>query len=106
VLVHCAAGKDRTGIVVATVLTLVGVPREQVLADYLRTNENLEHLLARLEAAGRHLPAVSKRLLGVDAAALTAVLDEMESHPDGIRGHLVSHGADPADLDAIVARFT
>ncbi|MCF7549701.1 tyrosine-protein phosphatase [Pseudonocardia sp. WMMC193] len=107
-LVHCAAGKDRTGIVIATVLRLVGVPRAQVLADYAATNANLEPLFARLRASGAHLPGVdddAEALLGVDPAALEAVLDDLESHPGGLRGYLVANGADPAHLDAITARL-
>ncbi|MCF4121881.1 tyrosine-protein phosphatase [Antribacter sp. KLBMP9083] len=41
VVVHCAAGKDRTGLVVAMALTLAGVPEEAVVADYVLTNERL-----------------------------------------------------------------
>lgn len=38
VLIHCTAGKDRTGLAVAALLTLLGVGREPCLADYLLTN--------------------------------------------------------------------
>lgn len=38
-VLHCTAGKDRTGIAAALVLLALGVPRETVLADYLLTNE-------------------------------------------------------------------
>jgi len=35
---NCAAGKDRTGVAAALLLTALGVPRETVIADYLLTN--------------------------------------------------------------------
>jgi protein-tyrosine phosphatase len=38
-IVHCAAGKDRTGIAIALLLALLGVPEETIVADYLLTNE-------------------------------------------------------------------
>lgn len=38
-LFHCFAGKDRTGLAAAMVLTLLGVPKEEIFADYMRTNE-------------------------------------------------------------------
>jgi protein-tyrosine phosphatase len=38
VLVHCAAGKDRTGIAIALLLALLDVPRETIAEDYLLTN--------------------------------------------------------------------
>ena len=37
-MVHCSAGKDRTGIAVALVLLALGVPREAVIDDYVLTN--------------------------------------------------------------------
>lgn len=42
VVVHCTAGKDRTGIVIALALSAVGVDRATVVADYARTQANLE----------------------------------------------------------------
>ena len=38
-LVHCAAGKDRTGIQVALILHVLGVPRETIVADYMRSSK-------------------------------------------------------------------
>ena len=39
---HCSAGKDRTGIAAALILTALGVPREQVFADYILTNSAMD----------------------------------------------------------------
>jgi protein tyrosine/serine phosphatase len=50
-LVHCAAGKDRTGVVVALALSAVGVPREEVVADYVATGERIEQILDRLRSS-------------------------------------------------------
>src|SRR5271156_6629966 len=47
-LVHCAAGKDRTGVVVALALTAAGVRRQAVVADYAATGERTEAILGRL----------------------------------------------------------
>ena len=51
VLVHCAAGKDRTGVVVALALAAAGVSRDAVVADYVATGYRLEAVLARLLAS-------------------------------------------------------
>jgi protein tyrosine/serine phosphatase len=48
VLVHCAAGKDRTGVVVALALDAAGIDRDAIVADYLATAERIESILARL----------------------------------------------------------
>ena len=47
-LVHCAAGKDRTGTLVALALTLVGAEREAVVADYAASSERAQQILDRL----------------------------------------------------------
>jgi len=47
---HCAAGKDRTGVLSALLLGLLGVDDELIVADYALTGENLEAILARLSA--------------------------------------------------------
>ncbi|MFP3381581.1 tyrosine-protein phosphatase, partial [Bacillus sp. SIMBA_069] len=57
VLVHCTAGKDRTGLVVALALLAAGVDREDVVADYAQTADNLagpwaDAMLERMRAAG------------------------------------------------------
>lgn len=48
VLTHCFAGKDRTGFVVATVLEAIGVDRDIIVADYLRSNEAVPELRAQI----------------------------------------------------------
>ncbi|BBU24960.1 hypothetical protein MYXE_47500 [Mycobacterium xenopi] len=48
VLAHCFAGKDRTGFVIAVVLEAVGLDRDEILADYLRSNDAAPHLRARI----------------------------------------------------------
>ena len=47
-IVHCAAGKDRTGVVVALALTVAGVEPEVIVADYVATNERIEAIIERL----------------------------------------------------------
>ena len=48
VLLHCAAGKDRTGVATAVTLAAIGVCPEAIVADYLRTEERLDGLLDRI----------------------------------------------------------
>ena len=45
---HCAVGKDRSGVLAAILLSLLGVTREAIVADYVATAQNMERLLARL----------------------------------------------------------
>lgn len=48
VLVHCFAGKDRTGFSIALALEVIGVPRDAILADFLRSNEAVGRLRDRI----------------------------------------------------------
>lgn len=104
VLVHCTAGKDRTGIVVAVLLRAVGVRRADIVTDYLRTEANLPRLWVALRAAGVSPPR-NRALLGVQAGALEAVLDEVEGAPGGVAGWLAAHGVSRADLQRLSDRL-
>ena len=89
VLIHCAAGKDRTGILAALTHHLVGVHPDDIVEDYLLTNDEarferraplaLQHLA---EATGRQPdPAVARMVMGVDAVFLdTAFKALAEAH--------------------------
>jgi len=47
---HCAAGKDRTGVISAIVLGLLGVPDDVIVADYVATQDNLDAIVERLNS--------------------------------------------------------
>ncbi len=79
-LVHCAAGKDRTGVVVALALSLVGVSRAAVVADYVRSAERAPLILERLRATAAYGPG----LQGVTAAQIAPVATSMEGFLDAV----------------------
>ena len=60
-LVHCAAGKDRTGVVVALALTVAGVPAQAVVADYAATGERTEAIMARLRRSRLYSRDINSR---------------------------------------------
>ncbi|MFB9723755.1 tyrosine-protein phosphatase [Planobispora longispora] len=53
-VVHCAAGKDRTGVVCALALEIAGATREAIVDDYVATGERIEGILARLRASSTY----------------------------------------------------
>jgi hypothetical protein len=110
-LVHCVAGKDRTGVVVAAVLAAVGVPDRAIVADFVRTNDNLDAILKRIAQARPDLPAeafadVPLSLLQAPAEAIAVVLDILASHPGGAAGWLVDHGLSASQLARLRDRLT
>lgn len=92
VLVHCAAGKDRTGVSVALVLRLLGVPHEDVVGDYLLTEHARAAIDARLHRDVEPLYPVSYYL--VVPEAIEAVLEVWDAHPGGVEGWFVEAGGD------------
>lgn len=80
-LFHCTTGKDRTGWAAAALLTLLGVPRETVYADYLRSNDYIIPAYQKaIDAfvAGGGDPTIPAAILGVKKEYLDAAFDEME----------------------------
>jgi protein-tyrosine phosphatase len=81
-VVHCTAGKDRTGVAVALVLEALGVPRELVVADYVLTNEavDLAAQLLGMSGTGIGLAETSEPIMALPPVARAAVLDAHESY--------------------------
>jgi len=86
-LVHCAAGKDRTGVSVAMVLALLGAKRDDIVDDYLATARHQAEIQARFrrmyKTRSAELPAA---YVATPIEAITGVLDTWEQHPGGPLG--------------------
>lgn len=101
VIVHCAAGKDRTGMVVALALSAVGVEREAIIADYALTGERIGAIMARLRSSETYrqdLEGVSDESRLPRAEYLERVLEVLDERHGGPAGWLAEHGFDPAPL--------
>jgi protein-tyrosine phosphatase len=83
-LVHCTAGKDRTGFAVAMLLLAIGVTRDDVMADYLLSNASFETARLRFDTGGRltsleaRAPGAVAAVVGVHADYLHAAMRRME----------------------------
>jgi protein tyrosine/serine phosphatase len=114
VLIHCAAGKDRTGILAALTHHLASVHRDDITEDYLLTNDEarferraplvLQHLA---EAAGRQPKEdVVRLVMGVEAPFLDAAFAAIGEAHGSIDGYLTSAlGVDAALREKIEARL-
>jgi len=104
VLVHCAAGKDRTGIGVALVLRLLGVDQGQVVADYLLTTHAKEAIDLRL-GRSYEAPSIPLAFFEVVPDALVEVMEVWDSHPGGVEGWFLAAGGTPDSLGRLRDRF-
>ncbi|PRI12398.1 tyrosine-protein phosphatase [Leucobacter massiliensis] len=98
VLVHCTAGKDRTGLASALLLSLAGVSREDILADYAVTDEKLAgpfgaELTALVTSLGVPLtPRLETLATRAPEAAMASALDWVEAQYSGAPGYLRAGG--------------
>lgn len=93
-LIHCAAGKDRTGVSVALLLRLLGASRDDVVADFLETQHAEQAISSRLrKLPGRqHRAALPPEFLAVPVEAIEGVLDVWDAYEGGVHGWFVDVG--------------
>jgi protein-tyrosine phosphatase len=98
---HCAAGKDRTGILAAIVLALCGVSDDVIAADYALSTEAMERMVAWFkvtypdEAAGaKDAPAA---FLAAHPASIRGLLDEVRVRHGSVEAYVEAIGV-PADV--------
>jgi protein-tyrosine phosphatase len=115
-IVHCTAGKDRTGVVIAVLLRILGVPQDAIYADYLRSNDAVSMQMAHLKSASAQQGAASplaalppdsiKVLMGVDRSYLEAAFAAMDERFGSFDGY-VKDGLKltPADVAALRSRL-
>jgi protein-tyrosine phosphatase len=102
-LIHCAAGKDRTGVSIALLLRLVGVSREAIVEDYLATAAAEQAISGRLRrgAGWRHRAALPPAFFAVSSAAIEGVLDVWDAHEGGVHGWFRSVGGDDSTVERL-----
>jgi len=98
ILVHCAAGKDRTGIICALTHHVAGVHDDDIWADYLLTNEP-ERLAARLPVM-REMVRTQTGRLASDEALMTAMGVEAEYLAEAFAAIREAHGSLDGYLEA------
>jgi protein-tyrosine phosphatase len=107
-LVHCAAGKDRTGVVVALALTAAGVCAQDVVDDYAASGDRAEAIVARLRRSRTYARDIDSKPVTahrVRPETMAAFLEQMESRHGGVAGWLADHGFGPEDLQLLRAKM-
>jgi protein-tyrosine phosphatase len=102
---HCAAGKDRTGVLAALVLGGLGVDSDVIVADYGLTREAMLRLLAWVEANNTEMAAPMGTppsfMLSANPQAMANVIDGLIADHGSIQGYLATIGIGAAVLGAL-----
>jgi protein-tyrosine phosphatase len=99
-LVHCAAGKDRTGTLVALALTLAGAERDAVVADYAASSERAQRIVDRLLASDTYAENLRGRPLSSHLSrpeTMRAFLEHVDETYGGVEPMLARLGWTPED---------
>lgn len=108
-IVYCSAGKDRTGLAVALILSAAGVDDEAIAADFVRTELALSPETRRdLEGRARRA-GVSEAVLALQMEApreaITSVLSHIQRHFGGAAAYLQAYGCPESHLSRLRERL-
>jgi protein-tyrosine phosphatase len=88
---HCAAGKDRTGVISAVLLGVLGVPRDLIVADYALSSQNIDAIIARVMSMKGYEDTLQKMpadTLHAKPETMETVLTHIDSKYGSMAGYL------------------
>lgn len=102
---HCAAGKDRTGLLAALVLGALGIEAPDIVADYALTQATMERFVERIRSESTEgaslIDAAPQVFFAAEPAAMTRVLDDLERDHGSVRGFVQAIGVEADVLDRL-----
>src|ERR1700728_1602634 len=107
-IVHCAAGKDRTGVVIALALTIARSEPEVIAADYVATNDRIEAIVERLSRSKMYGGDVSTRPVRAHEAraeTMRAFLEQLDVRYGGVADWLADQGFTSAEGEQLRAKL-
>ncbi|MFO7697124.1 MAG: tyrosine-protein phosphatase [Anaerolineae bacterium] len=106
IVIHCQAGKDRTGIIVALLLRLACVPDAVIMADYVESQERLWPVWEGMLAAATPEQPADERLKPLAFPAdFQNLLDHLDAEYGGVEGYLAHIGLEPDEVQALAGRL-
>ena len=107
-IVHCAAGKDRTGVVVAMALTAADVRPEAIVADYVATADRIDAILDRLRRSKTYAEDVDSKFVHAHLPrpeTMRAFLEQLDVRYGGLPRWLAGHGFADDELSRLRAKL-
>jgi protein tyrosine/serine phosphatase len=107
-IVHCAAGKDRTGVITAMALTVAGVRSEAVVADYIASADRMDAIIERLRKSRTYAEDLNGKAVSAHLPrpeTMEAFLRQLNARYGGIAGWLAGHGFGDDEFGKLRARL-
>jgi protein-tyrosine phosphatase len=107
-IVHCAAGKDRTGVIVALALTTAGVEPDAIVADYMATADRIDAILGRLRNSRTYAKDLSERPVQAHlprAETMRAFLGQLDVRYGGLPAWLAGNGFTDEEVSLLRAKL-
>jgi protein-tyrosine phosphatase len=108
-LIHCMAGKDRTGFGAAVIKLILGVSKPLVMEDYLLTNQASDLITrtrSRMKDQGHSIDESTLKIMtGVEQDYLEAAMDEIDQYFGGLNGYLEAAEITQQDISHLKSRL-
>lgn len=105
---HCAAGKDRTGVISAILLSVLGVPDEIIVADYAASRENLDAIVDRLMSTKGYqemLSALPPETMHAEPETMIQFLARLQKKYGSVQGYAEDAGVPAEQLEKLRSRL-
>ncbi len=105
---HCAAGKDRTGVISAILLSVLGVPDEIIVADYAASKDNLDSIIDRLmssEGYQNMLDALPPDTMHAEPDTMIDFLARLTEKYGSVTNYAIDAGVTGAQIDGLKSRL-
>jgi protein-tyrosine phosphatase len=105
VVVHCVAGKDRTGVVCALALSVLGVSDEDIATDYALSTEATVRFTEFLRSRKIQVQQIPRPYFSSPAEAMLTFLRELRERHGSPEGYLLAAGIKPEQLESLRAHL-
>jgi len=105
---HCAAGKDRTGVISALLLALLGVPDDTIILDYAFSRQNIDLINARLDGIETYqklMHDLPEGAYDADPACMRKFLAKLRETYGSVEGWADQSGVDAATRNRLATRL-